>query len=394
MSYYLFFVCSSDLWIASSDCPQSNCGSHRFVEKDSSTYKATRQKFDIQYGSGSAEGYVGYDTITMKDISSSEQIIGVASKTQGIISTNGTGQVSGILGLGFPSLMRDPTEDTFILKLVKNKVISEPVFSVYLNNQNAYGHTGELVIGGYETDRFTGGLDFVPLIDYFNDTGKPNSGMNYNENKRGTYKYWTVPGQAFSSYSEDGQKLYETQFPDIQPVILDTGTTLSYFPAETVLDILNLITANYKPLKLNGGSIQAYQVNCSDFLTNNKYFQIEFSTDRGHFSSKPVVIQVPLSELALPQDTNDINTATVCLFGIAPVSTGFLSSMGNSGWIIGQTILRSAYVVHDMLGLQVGLGQAANGNTIITANQNFGSRYCPQFVIIACFNFLLFMFMT
>lgn len=330
----------------------------------------------------------------MQGMASTHQVLGVASKTQGIINTNGVGQVSGILGLGFPALMRDPTEDTFILKLVKNKVISEPVFSVYLNNQDAYGHTGEMVIGGYETSRFTGELDFIPLIDYFNSSGKPNCGVNYNANEKGTYKYWTVPGQAVSSYSLlDGQKLYETQFSDIQPVILDTGTTLSYFPGETVLEILNLISSNYQPLKLNQGTIQAYQVNCSDFLKNDKYFQIEFSTDKRQFTNNRIVIQVPLSELALPQDTNDVKTASVCLFGLAPISTSFLSSMGNSGWIVGQTILRSAYIVHDMLGFQVGLGQAANGNTIHTSTSQGNSVFqcCSQFIIIIVATIVVFL---
>lgn len=336
-------------------CPYS-----RFVESDSSTLNQTKHAFNVQYGSGSAKGSVAYDTVTISNnLTSPNQVLGLASTTQGMSGPSVSyDRASGILGLGFQALLRDPNEDTFILNLQKNKVIKEPVFSIYLNRQDDYGYTGEIVIGGYETQRFTGTLNFLPIIAYDN-TGKPNIGRSYGDGK-GAYKYWTVPGQSVASYSSDGSKLYETQFYDVQPVILDTGTTLSYLPEATVLEILALITPDFKPLKLNNGEIQAYQVNCSAFLTEDKWFDFEFSPNPKAFSNNPVIIRVPLKELVLPQNTNNIHTASSCLFGIAPISTGFLSSVG-SGWILGQTVLRSAYVVHDMLGLQVGVGAADNG---------------------------------
>jgi hypothetical protein len=360
-------VYSSDLWVPSSKCQKDVCPYSRFVESDSCTLNQTKRAFDVQYGSGSAKGTVAYDTVTISNnLTSPGQVLGLATTAQGMSGPSASNErASGILGLGFQALLRDPNEDTFILKLQKNKVIKEPVFSIYLNRQGDYGYTGEIVIGGYETQRFTGTLNFLPIITYDN-SGKPNIGRTYGDGK-GTYKYWTVPGQAVASYSSDGSKLYETQFYDVQPAILDTGTTLSYLPEATVLEILASITSDFKPLKLNNGAIQAYQVNCSAFLTEERWFDFQFSANAKAFSNNPVIIRVPLKELVLPQNTNDIDTASTCLFGIAPISTGFLSSVG-SGWILGQTVLRSAYVVHDMLGLQVGIGAAANGYYAPTFN--------------------------
>lgn len=291
--------------------------------------------------------------------------MGLAQSTQGISSSSLSNErASGILGLGFSGLMQDPNHDVpFITNLVKNKVIEEPVFSIYLNKQGDYGYTGEIVIGGYETTRFTGQLSFLPVINYDGSSGKPNLGQAYSSSSSvGNYKYWTVPGQAIVTYQADGTKLYETQFNDLQPAILDTGTTLSYLPNDVVLALLASITSNYQPLQLNSGTIQAYQVNCSDFTQQRKklWFDFEFSALANSFSNNPVIIRVPLDELVLPQDTNNISTSTHCLFGLAPISSGFLNSIG-SGWIIGQTVLRSAYVVYDMLGLQVGIGAVANG---------------------------------
>lgn len=321
---------------------------------------STSSTFSVQYGSGAAQGIVIHDTVTInKNISSSNQVMGLANNTQGMSGPSQSNEkASGILGLAFTALMQDPTQDVpFILNLLKNKVIKEPVFSIYLNRQGDYGYTGEIVIGGYETSRFTGQLNFLPLVTY-DDSGKANIGTT--GSNTGIHKYWTVPGQAIAMYDISGKQLYETKLDQLEPVILDTGTTLSYLPLATVIALLDRVTSNYTALSLNSGTIQAYQVNCLDFTRQHLWFDFQFSPSTSSFSTAPVIIRVPLNEMVLPQDTNNISTATTCLFGMAPISTGFLSSVG-SGWILGQTVLRSAYVVHDMLGLQVGVGAAANG---------------------------------
>lgn len=289
--------------------------------------------------------------------------MGLAQNTQGMSGPSASNErASGILGLGFAGLMRDPSHDTpFITNLMNNNIIKEPVFSIYLNRQGDYGYTGEIVIGGYETTRFTGQLNFLPVVAYDGRTGKPNLGQDYSSSSSNQiYKYWTVPGQAVATYTNDGTKTFETRFNDIQPAILDTGTTLSYLPEDVVISLMETVTKNYKPLKLNSGKIQAYQVNCSDFTQQQLWFDFQFSPLANSFSNNPVIIRVPLNEMVLPQNTNNISTASTCLFGLAPISAGFLESVG-SGWILGQTVLRSAYVVHDMLEHQVGIGAAANG---------------------------------
>ncbi|KAG0746850.1 hypothetical protein G6F62_001617 [Rhizopus arrhizus] len=351
---------SSDIWLPSSECPKSICSHSRFTESKSSTLSKTNQTFHVQYGSGSAKGAVAYDTVTIGNLSCPNQVLGLASFTTGISN--------GILGLGFSGLMTTAQGDLFITNLIKHNIIREPVFSIYLNRQDENGYTGEIVMGGYETSRFTGQLSFLPVIQY-DSSGKANIGQSYEpiDKTPNSFRYWTVPGQAVSVMQSDGTAVYETQLNELQPAILDTGTTLSYLPGHIVTEILESITSYYKPLKLNDDSIQAYQVNCSDFLDQRTlwlYFQ--FSTAPNHFTAKPAVIRVPLREMILPQGTTNIKTAKTCLFGMAPISTESLSS---TGWILGQTVLRSAYVVHDMLDLQVGIGAAANGYDFPTVDQ-------------------------
>ncbi|KAI9360137.1 aspartic peptidase domain-containing protein [Pilaira anomala] len=353
---------SSDLWVPSSKCSTKICPYSRFVESDSSTLNLTKQVFEVQYGSGSAKGVVAYDSVTINgDLTSANQVMGLATTTEGMSgpSSSSHEKASGILGLGFAGLMRDPKHNVpFITNLLNNKIIDEPVFSIYLNRQGDYGYTGEIVIGGYETTRFTGKLDFLPVVTYDERSGKPYLGRTYSTG--GIQKYWTVPGQEIKSFKTDGTQLFATRFEDLQPVILDTGTTLSYLPLDIVISLMETVTSEYKAIKLNDGKIQAYEVKCSDFIDQQVWFDFQFSPLAKSFSANPVVIRVPLKEMVLPQNTNNISTATTCLFGIAPISSGFLNSIG-SGWILGQTVLRSAYIVHDMLGSQVGIGAAANG---------------------------------
>ncbi|KAI8332714.1 aspartic peptidase domain-containing protein [Choanephora cucurbitarum] len=228
-------------------------------------------------------------------------------------------------------------------------------------------------MGGYETSRFTGSIQFLPLVSYHQQTGQPLLGHTYSSTQ-GSYRYWTVPGQAVACRDKNNHLIYETQLPDIEPAILDTGTTLSYMPQDTVLALLELITTNYKERKTTSGSI-VYEVNCSDFSAQDRWFDFMFSTRLEGFSSNPVTIRVPLVEMALAQEES-------CLFGIAPISTGFLSSVG-SGWILGQTVLRSAYVVHDMVGYQVGIGAASNGYESPTMDQssNNAFHYQPSYLL-------------
>ncbi|KAI9469826.1 MAG: aspartic peptidase domain-containing protein [Benjaminiella poitrasii] len=388
---------SSDLWVTSSKCSKSsNCPNTKFSESKSSTLNQTNTGFEIQYGSGSAKGKVAYDTITLSDhYVSPDHRIGLASTTQGFASTSDR-TTSGVLGLAFQGLLRDPTEATFMVDLVKNKVINEPVFSIYLNRQGEYGYTGEIVLGGYETDRLVGDLQFLPLVTYDSSTGRALIGRSHQQG--GIYKYWTVPGQALRVYHNDQQTIvYEPQFEDLQPAILDSGTTLSYLPKNIVLSILKTITSEYEPLKLNGGDIQAYQINhCQRALENKTMlFDFEFSSSALTKCDQKVLIRVPLNELVLPQNTNDLKTATTCLFGLAPLSNAFASSIGSSGWILGQTVLRSAYVVHDMLGFQVGVGAAANGyyvegsgstsNGLNTKNSSQSKRLVIIFLFLSFF---------
>ncbi|KAI8639018.1 aspartic peptidase domain-containing protein [Parasitella parasitica] len=324
----------------------------RFNEKNSSTLNQTGKAFDTQYGSGSAKGLLAYESITVIKVenqndtitnwTSPNHLIGLANTTSGMYTSPSNTRVSGILGLGLRGLQGDPSELSFVEKLYNNGVIDDAVFSIFLNKQANHGYTGEIVFGGLDEGRLVGNnVSAIDLLKY-NREGRPNIGLSYRKNTTDmTFKYWAVAGQGVSSNKIKQSQIFKTKYKDVVPVILDTGTTLSYLPEQDVIGILETITKDYVPLELNGGASQGYQVNCSDFTKQDMWFDFGLTEARG-FTDEPAIIRVPLVEMALPQDAEDINSATSCLFGLAPISN---NSPHGYGWILGQTVLRSAYVI-------------------------------------------------
>lgn len=76
---------SSNLWVPSSKCTSIACFLHtKYESSSSSTYKANGTDFSIQYGSGSMEGFVSNDLLTIGDLSIKGQDFAEAVKEPGL----------------------------------------------------------------------------------------------------------------------------------------------------------------------------------------------------------------------------------------------------------------------------------------------------------------------
>ncbi|KAI8636051.1 aspartic peptidase domain-containing protein [Parasitella parasitica] len=350
---------SPGLWVSSSQCSPLDCLYSRFAEKESSTLKQTNNTFDIPYGNGSAKGLLAYDTISFGNLTSANHIIGLANATSYQSALSSSTRVSGVLGLGIPGISGDSTEPTFVEQLSLNKAIGKAMFAIYFNRQDKHGETGKIAFGGFHEEYITRPIFGCDIVDY-NKQGQPNIGKTYtNTTGDKIYKYWTVPGQTVAAYASNSSKVGETDFVDVAPAILDSGTTLSYLPQKDVVRILETITKDYVPLQSDGGPIRAYQVNCSDFTKQKMWFDFQLTKSPNASSTSPGVIRVPLRELVLPQNTDDLFTATTCIFGLAPTPKEFLTPSG-TGWILGQTVLRSTYILYDIFYRQVVIMEAKN----------------------------------
>jgi len=144
--------------------------------------------------------------------------------------------------------------------------------------------------------------------------------------------------QAFSPSGSD--KLTSRQFPI--PVVLDSGTTLSYLPTDLAVQVWNEVGAVYSP------EIDMAVLPCK-MKTSKGFFSFGFAGPSGP------KINVTMDELVLDLTTGPAPTFTsgqyrgqeVCEFGI--------QNFSSSPFLLGDTFLRSAYAVYDLVNNEIAI---------------------------------------
>ncbi|KAI8062713.1 aspartic peptidase domain-containing protein [Gongronella butleri] len=367
---------SSDLWVPSTSCPKASCPYARFDTKASSTFTQSTVKFDIQYGQGSAKGMYGYDTVTIGDKTVSSQMIGLANDTKDILGQVASGvQANGIFGLGYPGLNAArgvKNDNPFVFNLWQQQLISQPVFSIFLNSVHATGPTGEITFGGIDATKFNGELQYVPVVSYNVQSNKPvspnvgntaastpGSSSGNTTTSNALYLYWTVPGAGISTSTG-----YSTTFKTLQPFVLDTGTTLTYMPKTVVTKLVATLPGKVVYDAFN----MVYTVDCSQSTNTATTVNFQLGTSAASGAASAIQISVPMAELVMPLDTDDVNTAKQCMFAIAPMTA---TSASSPTYILGESTLRSVYQVYDLQNNRVGLAPASpngNGNGVVASS--------------------------
>jgi hypothetical protein len=247
---------------------------------------------------------------------------------------------SGLMGIGYDAneASLDPQTEivpfeypSIIDSMVSQGLISSKAYSLYLNDLEA--STGSIIFGGLDSDKYHGNLVQMPVV--------PSTLQN------GSTVYYDF-AVALTGFSITGQAGIATQFPNSAfqeaAVILDSGTTFTYLPDRIADEIVTLLNGNVD----NQGNIY---VDCNILTQNPKLtFNYEFGGPTG------VNISVPISEVVFPL-TDVFSTggfATLCVLGI--------TGSGGRSNILGDTFLRSAYVVYDL-----------SNNLIAIAQTNFNS---------------------
>ncbi|KAI9360124.1 aspartic peptidase domain-containing protein, partial [Pilaira anomala] len=223
---------SADTWVPSSECPSSQCPYKRFDQEKSSTYQPLNISFAINYAQGSVHGSYAKEKMNLlgpestNNITSPEQTIGLSHSAKEIISGGMEMTSNGILGLAFPALAAN--SDTleaykpFLFELAAKKIISQPVFSISLNEKE--GWQSELTIGGINRDKFTGEIRYLPVVKNVNP-----------KTAELDYTFWSVELKGIQIDQKNNLKVN-------QKVTLDTGTTYSYLSKELVDQIVQDVT--------------------------------------------------------------------------------------------------------------------------------------------------------
>ncbi|KAK4238952.1 aspartic peptidase domain-containing protein [Achaetomium macrosporum] len=301
---------SSDLWV-NTPSSQLCTGSGQpcrfagtYAANSSSTYEYIGSYFNITYvdGTGASGDYVS-DTITIGGRKLDRLQFGI-----GYSSTN----TQGILGIGYPANEVQVNRaglspyKNLPAQMVADGLIKSTAYSIWLNDLDA--NTGNILFGGVDSEKYTPPLLSIPI-----------------EAESGVYAEFMITLTDLTL----GTTTLASNLA--LAVLLDTGSSLTYLPDSLVQKIYTAVDAVYD------SDANAAYVPCS--LASD-------STTRLNFTFTSATISVEMNELVLDLVTSTgqrpkfSNGVDACLFGIGPAGTG--------SNVLGDTFLRSAYVVYDL----------------------------------------------
>ncbi|CAJ2499792.1 Uu.00g026450.m01.CDS01 [Anthostomella pinea] len=323
---------SSDIWVPSSNsavCEQSSNGGGCTLgsyNEDASTSKEDvgPGEFDISYvdGSHSKGDYItetfeiGGSTLTNLtmglglDTTIPYGLVGVGyALNEAIVAS--TGSVGSVYN-NLPVQMRN------------EGLIKSVAYSLWLNDLDA--STGNILFGGIDTDKYHGDLTRIKI---------------YQDSQSKAFTSFTVAMTSLEASSSSGTDvLSSSSFPI--PVVLDSGTTFSYLPQDLAEQVWEEVGASYN------AQVGVAVLPCE--LENAKgYFSFGLAGTGGP------VINITMDELVLPLTTGSpiqfqsgpYKGQDACQFGI--------QNFSSDPFLLGDTFLRSAYVVYDLENNEIGI---------------------------------------
>jgi len=289
------------LWFPSTKC--TNCYFHtKYDSSKSSTYVANGTAFSIEYGSGSLSGFLSTDTVQIGSLTITSQTFAEATNEPGL--TFQLAKFDGICGLAFQSISVDGVVPPFFNALTQG-LLAQPVFTFYLGKTD--GSTGELTVGGIDSSKYTGNINYVQLSS---DT------------------YW--------EFDLDGLLIKGSSITTAKKAVADSGTSILAGPSAEVKAIATSLGA--QPVFLNPNE---YTIDCS-LVPGLPELQVVFGGQSYYLTGSEYVVEVTQAG------------QTMCLFGM----TGIDIPSGPL-WIMGDVFMRKFYTIFDAGNNQLGFALAA-----------------------------------
>ncbi|XP_062406242.1 gastricsin-like [Sardina pilchardus] len=298
--YVHFDTGSTTLWINSIYCKSDACTHHPLYNpQKSSTYYSYGQKFSITYGTGSLTGVLAYDTVSMGELTVTNQKIGLSVTEPG--SHFARPLHDGIMGLAFK-----PDQQTIVDTMIQEGLIEEPVFAFYLSRNSEKG--SEAVFGGTDPAHYQGEIQWVPVQQD---------------------SHWQLVFDGFEVNHES------TGWCDSGcSAIVDTGTSLLEAPPQYADQLLS--------------QLGAYQDNSGQYLFD---CSVASSGPTLTFIMNGAHLHLPPSAYVLQDSDGN------CWSGIKHSSSQYRD--GLPYWILGDVFLRQFYSVFDQGNGRVGFAQLA-----------------------------------
>ncbi|GAA5938631.1 hypothetical protein JCM3775_002178 [Rhodotorula graminis] len=290
---------SANLWVPSTRCSSIACFLHsKYDATASSTYKANGTEFKIQYGTGSLEGVISNDVMTIGDLEIKKQDFAESTVEPGL--TFAFGKFDGILGLGYDTISVQHVVPPFYNMLAQG-LLDEPVFAFWMGSDP---EQGEATFGGLDARHYTGKIDYVPV------------------RRKG---YWEVELEKVKF----GDEVLEL---DNTGAAIDTGTSLIALPTD-IAEIIN------RDIGAKKGWNGAYTVECST-VPSLPALTLYFGGIPYKLDAKDYILEAQGTCISAFQGLD------------IPAPLGPI-------WIIGDVFLRKFYTVYDYGRSAVGFAKSA-----------------------------------
>ncbi|KAI9341563.1 aspartic peptidase domain-containing protein [Zopfochytrium polystomum] len=310
---------SSDTWFRGAACHSADqscgvAGQPAVATTTDNTLVATGKSWSTTYGSGMVVGNIYTGPVTMAGMSA-RILLGVTTHETGFNTVG-----DGLMGLAFAGISNIAAAAgaagaaaTTSSNWIDALALQNNVFSFYLSAA-ANGDTGEMTVGGMDPARFTGAVNYHPLVS---ETYWQLSWAG------GT---WAVGAAAAGAL--DGA---------VNSVIADTGTSLVILDTAAAAGVNAAIGAKYS------AAVGAYVVPCSVATTGPN-----------------VTLTFGGAAYAIPASVYVLNAGTTAA-GAATCISGFTAGAAQATvGILGDVFLRQYYSVFDKANKQVGFALAVH----------------------------------
>ncbi|EJF59592.1 acid protease [Dichomitus squalens LYAD-421 SS1] len=294
---------SSDLWLAgSSALSDTTSGISTFNPNTSSTFKDLQTSFQITYGSGAAQGFLGTDVVQMAGLKVDAQTFAVATAvTEDLLNS----PVSGLMGLAFETIASSGATP-FWQTVATNGGLDQPLMAFQLtrftNDTQARDLEpgGTFNLGAVNTSLFTGDIDFQDIPG-------------------GQGTYWI---QELTGLSANGASV-ELPAGAASYAAIDTGTTLVIGPTDGIAALYAQIPGSQALTGQNEG-YYAYPCNANINVTLR-------------FGQSTISWPISDDDFVLQQRGN------ICIGSFIAVDTSAGSQV--PPWIVGDVFLKNVYSV-------------------------------------------------
>lgn len=308
---------SYELWVnpnCANSIDQALCSSYgTYYPGQSKSALRVGGSFDIAYGTGAATGQYWSDTMGIAMFQVPAVQFGVANDSSFAFS--------GVLGLGYTFPYSIPYPSLLDL-MVSQRVIGAPVFSLGLGGEG--DGFSEVIFGGVNRWKFAGKLVPVSIWPPISKQDPHwiqfvaplvSSSLPPIRCLPIVIRYWVNVTSVGMTKPGSRPVVYTDRNTFTMPMLIDTGSTLSYFREDLVAQIGQAFSAVIDN--------DVYTVDC-------KYRSMSGSLDFG-FNRGQMVINVPFNDFIYEQYPGH------CLLGVQP------ADIGSTNYVLGDTFIRGAY---------------------------------------------------